>query len=92
LNNILSFFVELLKVAEKIGRRIAALTEAARKAGIPVVYVNDNFGKWKSDFHNVIEYVINENKPGKPLAELLQPQDNDCKFESIEKRNAYLLY
>jgi nicotinamidase-related amidase len=72
--------VELLKVAEEIGKRIAALKEAARKAGIPIVYVNDNFGKWKSDFHNVIEYVINENKPGKPLAQLLQPEDDDCKF------------
>ncbi len=77
--------LELLKVAEKIGRRIAALKEAARKAGIPVVYVNDNFGKWKSDFHHVIEYVINENKPGKSLAELLQPEENDCKYQSIEK-------
>ncbi len=57
-------FLELLKVAEKIGKRIAALKEAASKAGIPVIYVNDNFGKWKSDFHNVIEYVIKENKPG----------------------------
>ena len=73
-------FVELLKVAEKIGKRIAALKEAAQHAGIPVVYVNDNFGKWKSDFHNVIEYVINENKPGKALAELLQPMEDDCRF------------
>ena len=71
--------IELLKVAEKIGQRIAALKEAAHKADIPIVYVNDNFGKWKSDFHNVIEYVINENKPGKRLAELLQPQEDDCK-------------
>ncbi|CAF0783552.1 unnamed protein product [Adineta ricciae] len=68
---------ELLLVAEEIGKRIAKLKAAAHKAGIPVVYVNDNFGKWKSDFHNVIEYVINENKPGKPLAQLLQPQEDD---------------
>jgi hypothetical protein len=59
------FFLELLPVAEKIGKRIAALKEAACKAGIPVVYVNDNFGRWKSDFHTIIEYVIKENKPGK---------------------------
>ncbi len=70
-----------MQVAEKIGQRIAALTQAARKAGIPVVYVNDNFGKWKSDFHNVIEYVIHENKPGKPLAQLLLPEETDCKFQ-----------
>ena len=70
---------ELLKVVNKIGQRIAALKAAAHRAGIPVVYVNDNFGRWKSDFHNVIEYVINENKPGKALAQLLQPEEDDCK-------------
>ncbi|UJR09799.1 hypothetical protein I4U23_014025 [Adineta vaga] len=68
---------ELLKVAEQIGKQIASLKEAARKAGIPVIYVNDNFGRWTSDFHNVIEYVIKENKPGKCLAKLLLPNDED---------------
>lgn len=68
----------MLKVVETIGKRIAALKAAAHRAGIPVVYVNDNFGRWKSDFHNVIEYVINENKPGKGLALLLQPEEDDC--------------
>ncbi|CAF0973410.1 unnamed protein product [Rotaria sordida] len=68
---------EILKVVEQIGPHIAKLTQAARKAGIPIVYVNDNFGKWKSDFHNVIEYVINENKPGKHFAQLLHPQEDD---------------
>jgi len=34
---------ELLKVVEKIGKRISILKQAARKAGIPVIYVNDNF-------------------------------------------------
>lgn len=87
-------YLELLKVAEKIGKRIAALKEAARQVGIPIIYINDNFGRWKSDFHHVIEYVIKENKPGitirkifsnsvsfsigKPLAELLLPSDDDC--------------
>lgn len=57
--------VELLEHVEHIGRNIAELKAAARRAGIPVVYVNDNFGKWKSDFHSVIENVRSENKPGK---------------------------
>ncbi len=91
------FIVELLQVAEQIGKNIATVKEAARKAGIPVVYVNDNFGKWKSDFHTVIEHVIKENKPGKkssyllliymfsclgkPVAKLLLPTDDDCMFK-----------
>ena len=60
-----NFILELLKIAEKLGKQIASLKEAARKVGIPIVYVNDNFGKWKSDFRNVIKNVIEENKPGK---------------------------
>lgn len=68
---------ELLKVVGNIGQRIADLKKAAREAGIPVVYVNDNFGKWKSDFHNVIQYVIQEDKPGKDLAKLILPDDDD---------------
>jgi nicotinamidase-related amidase len=53
-----------LKNAEDIGKRIAALKEVARQAGIPIIYINDNFDRWKSDFRHVIEYVIKENKPG----------------------------
>ena len=63
--------LELVQNVEEIGKNIASLKAAARKAGIPVVYVNDNFDKWKSDFRHVIEYVQQEDKPGKfhtPLA------------------------
>jgi nicotinamidase-related amidase len=99
------FFLELLPVAEKIGKRIAALKEAACKAGIPVVYVNDNFGRWKSDFHTIIEYVIKENKPGKiylsfllihilnfsgkALVELLLPTEDDCMYKKNSKSLFY---
>lgn len=59
------FGLELVKVAEEIGRNIARVKKAAREAGIPVIYINDNFGKWKSDFRTVIKSVIKENKPGR---------------------------
>lgn len=62
--------LELLKVAVDIGRNIARLKNAAREVGVPVIYINDNFGKWKSDFRTVIKSVINENKPGKDAREI----------------------
>lgn len=62
--------LELLKVAVDIGRNIARLKKAAREVGVPVIYINDNFGKWKSDFRTVIKSVINENKPGKDAREI----------------------
>jgi hypothetical protein len=41
----------LLKGARKMGPRLAALNKRAQKACVTCIYVNDNFGKWKSDFN-----------------------------------------
>ncbi|CAF1125489.1 unnamed protein product [Adineta steineri] len=68
---------ELLETIDEMGKHIASLKEAAYKAGMPIIYVNDNFGKWRSDFHTVTDYVIKENTRGKHLAELLLPNDED---------------
>src|SRR5436305_9486166 len=41
---------KLLAPALAAARRIAALSARARRAGVPVIYANDNFGRWRSDF------------------------------------------
>jgi nicotinamidase-related amidase len=41
---------QLLRHALPMARQIAALKQRARQQGIPLVYVNDNFGRWRSDF------------------------------------------
>ncbi|PYS76196.1 MAG: isochorismatase, partial [Acidobacteria bacterium] len=46
---------ELLRHALPMARRLAELKRRARAAGVPVVYVNDNFGKWQSDFKKILE-------------------------------------
>jgi len=55
----------------------AALRARARQAGVPVVYVNDNFGKWRSDFRTLLEHCLRDNVRGKPIAELLKPDKDD---------------
>ena len=40
----------MLPRAVAAARAIAALQRRARAARVPVVYVNDNFGRWRSDF------------------------------------------
>ncbi|MEX2284815.1 MAG: isochorismatase family cysteine hydrolase [Gemmatimonadota bacterium] len=57
--------------------RIAELKKRARAAGIPVIYSNDNFGRWRSDFREVTEHVLNDGVLGQPLAELLRPDEDD---------------
>lgn len=67
----------LLPRALAAARSIAALKERAREAGVPVLYVNDNFGRWRSDFRSILGHVLAEGCPGKPIAELLRPGPDD---------------
>lgn len=68
---------QLLQFALPMARRIAALVERARAAEVPVIYVNDNFGRWRSDFKTQIEHCMNDGVRGRPIVELLRPMEND---------------
>ncbi len=37
---------ELLRHALPMAERLAALKKRAKRSGVPVIYVNDNFGRW----------------------------------------------
>jgi nicotinamidase-related amidase len=67
----------MLPRALAAAKATAALKRRARKAGVPVVYVNDNFGKWRSDFRSILAHCVRDGVRGKPIAELLQPDEDD---------------
>jgi nicotinamidase-related amidase len=67
----------LVEQALAIAENIARLKRHARQAGIPVVYVNDNFGKWRSDFSKLIAHCLEADVRGRPLVQLLQPDQED---------------
>jgi nicotinamidase-related amidase len=67
----------LLKNALPAARKLAELKKRARGASVPVIYVNDNFGKWRSDFHQQLEHVLEDGSRGRPIAELLRPDKED---------------
>ena len=60
-----------------IAQPIAKLKKNAKSAGIPVIYVNDNFGKWQSDFRKLVDHCLEDNVKGKPIAKLLRPDEQD---------------
>jgi nicotinamidase-related amidase len=68
---------ELLRHALPMAERLAELKRRAKGAGVPVIYVNDNFGKWQSDFKQVLEHCLNDDVRGRPLAEILKPDEDD---------------
>src|SRR3954451_16950952 len=52
---------QLLQFAQPMAERIAELKQRARKAGVPVIYVNDNFGRWRSNFQARADHCLHEN-------------------------------
>ena len=67
----------LVRHAEPMARRLHDLKRRARAAGIPTIYINDNFGKWRSDFRSLVKHCIEDPVPGREVARLLQPDDDD---------------
>ena len=68
---------KLFEQALPVARRIARLKKRAKQAGIPVIYINDNFGKWQSDFQKLINHCLEEDVCGRPAVELLKPDEDD---------------
>ncbi|HEU4435600.1 MAG TPA: isochorismatase family protein, partial [Pyrinomonadaceae bacterium] len=66
---------QLLEHALPAAKNIAALKRRANGAGIPAVYVNDNFGRWRSDFKKTVAHC--RESRGKSVVELLLPEDDD---------------
>ena len=68
---------DLLRFALPAAKQIAALKERAASAGVPAIYVNDNFGKWRSDWRAQVGHCIDDDTRGRPIAELLKPSGQD---------------
>jgi len=68
---------QLLDLALPMAERIAELKKRATEAGVPSIYVNDNFGRWQSDFNVQVDHCLNDGVRGQPIVELLQPDEDD---------------
>lgn len=68
---------KLLANARPIAEPLARLAARAREAGVPVVYVNDNFGRWRSDFNKLVERCMEPDAAGREFVARLRPEDED---------------
>jgi nicotinamidase-related amidase len=67
----------LVKAAEVAAEPLGRLAARARVAGAPVIYVNDNFGRWRSDWRTVVAECEAEEAPGRRVSQRLRPTDDD---------------
>lgn len=67
----------LLRHALPVAARIAQLKRRLKALGLPVIYVNDNFGQWQSDWQKVFAACVQSDSLGAPLAQRLLPEPDD---------------
>lgn len=53
------------------------LKHRARQADIPCIYVNDNFGRWRSQFEAQVEHCLRNEVRGREMVKLLKPDEDD---------------
>jgi nicotinamidase-related amidase len=68
---------QLFRYARPMAKKLLRLKRRAQEAGVPVIYVNDNFGRWQSDFKKIIAHCIRNEAKGKSFVERLLPEDDD---------------
>lgn len=68
---------DIYEPALAAAKRIRRLKERAKALSIPVIYVNDNFGRWRSDFREAVQRCLTTDVRGRMLAELLEPDPDD---------------
>ncbi len=67
----------LIAQAEVMSRRLADLKRRATRAGVPVIYINDNFGQWRSDFRRTVAHCTAKTSPGHVVSRRLKPTARD---------------
>jgi len=67
----------LLKQAIPAARAIRNLRAEAQKLGVPVIYVNDNFGLWHSERAKIVEHCRSPASKGRAVLDLLEPEPDD---------------
>lgn len=55
---------KLFKNTLPIAENIAELKKRAKKANVPVIYVNDNFGHWQDNFDKILEHSLKDSMRG----------------------------
>ena len=79
---------KLLPGAHAIAGRIKALKARCTRAGVPTIYVNDNRGRWRSDFPKLVEMSLSAGGAGAEITSALLPEEDDY-FVLKPKQSAF---
>jgi nicotinamidase-related amidase len=67
----------LLPAARNAADAILRLGRKARTTDVPVVYVNDNYGRWHSERSSIVDHCSRADARGSEIVKLIQPEAED---------------
>ena len=67
----------LVAQADSMAAPLARLKRRATAAGVPAIYINDNFGQWRSDFRRIVGHCTARSSPGRRVSRRLRPTTRD---------------
>jgi nicotinamidase-related amidase len=67
----------LARASRRLAPRILALKRRLKAQGVPAIYVNDNFGRWRSNFSAIFAHCLAQPGPCGEIAALLAPEPDD---------------
>ena len=68
---------KVLPWAERLVRPLLSLRALCRRAGVPVIYANDNFGLWRGDRADVVAHCAARGVRGGAVSRRLRPGRGD---------------
>lgn len=67
----------LARSARAAVERIRSLRDQADAAGVPVVFINDNYGQWHSDRNGIIAHCRRGDGVARAIIDRIRPRDRD---------------
>jgi nicotinamidase-related amidase len=68
---------DLFRHAQRIVQPLTDLRRHMTAIGCPVVFCNDNFGQWRSDFRQVVRHCCAAGAHGRAICRAMKPASND---------------
>lgn len=63
--------------AMKMATRLTAFRVKAHRAGVPVIYANDNYGYWRNDPDDLYKHCMRPGARGRELSRRMKPARQD---------------
>src|SRR4051812_16420232 len=67
----------VLPWARKMAGPLLQIRRAASAANVPVIYANDNYGHWRSNFADIYKHCTRRGARGAEVARRLKPRGDD---------------